>query len=104
MAFRTEPSPNRIIRSRHDSYLQEFRSEQGIPVMNQISLADQEAFRNVTEVPSHLAHAEPIAIPRDSGDLNPTTRQVPLFTVSWTKPILTLRLRRTESPRRVGYR
>src|SRR6516165_8438611 len=28
--------------------LQEFRSEQRIPVMNQISLTDQEAFRSVT--------------------------------------------------------
>src|SRR5215831_8502243 len=77
MAFRTEPSPNRIIRSRHDSLmvltkrsawalrlgdrgqlhrlhaaalqdLQKFSGEQGIPVMNQISLTDQEALRSVT--------------------------------------------------------
>src|SRR5215472_8923953 len=44
--------------------------------MDQISLTDQEAFRRVTEVPSDLAHPEPIAIPRDFGDLSPTTRQV----------------------------
>src|SRR5215471_10058017 len=56
--------------------LQEFRREQGIPVMNQISLTDQEAFRSVTEVASDLAHPEPLAIPGDSGDLNPPTRQV----------------------------
>ena len=56
--------------------LQEFRSEQGISIMNQISLTDQQAFRSVTEVASDLAHPEPIAIPRDPGDLNPTTRQV----------------------------
>src|SRR6516162_6008802 len=56
--------------------LQEFSGEQRIPVMNQISLTDQKAFRSVTEVPSDLAHPEPLSIPRDSGDLNPTTRQV----------------------------
>src|SRR6516162_5027653 len=56
--------------------LQEFSGEQRIPVMNQISLTDQKAFRSVTEVPSDLAHPEPLAIPRDCGDLNPTTRQV----------------------------
>src|SRR5215470_15234052 len=44
--------------------------------MDQISLTDQKAFRSVTEVPSDLAHPEPLAIPRDSSDLNPTTRQV----------------------------
>src|SRR5215472_913227 len=56
--------------------LQEFHSEQGIPVMNQISLADQEAFGSIAEIACHLAHPESIAIPCDSGDLNPTTRQV----------------------------
>src|SRR5215831_1115624 len=56
--------------------LQEFRSEQGIPVMDQISLTDQEAFRSIAEIACHLAHPEPIGIPRDSGELNPTARQV----------------------------
>src|SRR6516225_5118096 len=45
-------------------YLQEFRSEQGIPVMKQISLTDQEAFPSVPEVPSDLTHPEPIRLPR----------------------------------------
>src|SRR5215831_12444788 len=35
--------------------LQEFRSEQGIPVMNQISLTDQEAFGSIAEIACHLA-------------------------------------------------
>src|SRR5215469_703190 len=56
--------------------LQEFRSEQGIPVMNQISLTDQEAFRSVTEVPSDLTHPKAIRLPRHSRDLDPPTRQV----------------------------
>src|SRR6516165_2322059 len=56
--------------------LQEFRSEQRIPVMNQISLTDQEAFRSVTEVPSDLAHPEPIRLPGHSGDLHFPTRQI----------------------------
>src|SRR5262249_29898368 len=56
--------------------LQEFRSEQGIPVMDQISLTDQKAFRRVTEVPSDLTHPKAIRLPRHSGDLDPPTRQV----------------------------
>src|SRR6516225_7376985 len=56
--------------------LQEFRGEQGIPVMNQISLTDQKGFRSVTEVPSDLTHPKPIRLPRHSGDLDPPTRQV----------------------------
>src|SRR6516164_2796126 len=56
--------------------LQEFRSEQGIPVMNQISLTDLEAFRSVTEVTSDLTHPKAIRLPRHSGDLDPPTRQV----------------------------
>src|SRR6516225_8679633 len=56
--------------------LQEFRSEQRIPVMNQISLTDQEAFLSVTEVPGHLTHPQPVRLPGDSPDLHPSTRQV----------------------------
>jgi len=44
----------------HD--LQEFRREERIPIMHQISLADQEAFRPIAEVGCYLAHPMPIGI------------------------------------------
>ena len=48
----------------------------GIPVMDQVSFADQEAFGSVSEIACHLAHPEPVRLPGHSGDLHPPTRQV----------------------------
>ena len=56
--------------------LQEFRTEQGVPVMDQVSLANQEAFRSIAEVASNLAHPKAIRFPGHSGDRDPPTREV----------------------------
>src|SRR6516165_11907972 len=56
--------------------LQEFRSEQRVAVMDQVSLPGQKAFLRVTEVPGHLADPQPVRLPGDSTDLHPPTRQV----------------------------
>src|SRR5215831_17249520 len=49
---------------------QEFSGEQGIPVVDQVSLPGQKAFRSVTEVPSDLTHPKAIRLPRHSSDLH----------------------------------
>src|SRR6516162_11441999 len=51
--------------------LQEFRSEQRVAVMDQVSLPGQKAFLRVTEVPSDLTHPKAIRLPSHSGDLHP---------------------------------
>ena len=56
--------------------LQEFSGEQGIPVVDQVALPGQKAFRSVTEVASDLTHPKAIGLPGHSGDLDPPTRQV----------------------------
>src|SRR5215469_10737457 len=54
--------------------LQEFRREQRVAVMDQVSLPGQEAFGSVTEVPSDLAHPKSIRLTGDSAISNPPTR------------------------------
>src|ERR1051326_1608677 len=106
MALRNEPSPNRINRSRQDSLivrtnrsawafkfgerwrqlnrshsgalqdLNEFRSEQGIAVMDKVSLPGQEAFRSTAEIACDLTHPKAVRLPRHSGDLDSPTRQI----------------------------
>src|SRR5580700_2751200 len=56
--------------------LQEFRPEQGVPVMDQVSLAHQEAFRSIAEIASNLAHPKAIRFRGHSGDRDPPTREV----------------------------
>jgi len=56
--------------------LQEFRSEQGIPIMDQVAFADQEAFRRVAEIACHLTHPEPVGLPGESANLHAPTCQV----------------------------
>src|SRR6516162_4992901 len=56
--------------------LQEFSGEQRIPVVDQVSLPGQKAFRSVTEVASDLPYPNAIGLPGHSGDLDPPTRQV----------------------------
>src|SRR5947208_10004352 len=105
MAFRKEPSPNRIIRSKHPSLMVltkrsawAFRfgerggnftdctplvprvsinsaANNGFPVVDHVSFADQEAFSSITEVACDLAHPESIRLPRQSGNLHPSARQ-----------------------------
>ena len=67
---------NRVLREQLGGKRLPFNDDQGSRSWIKISLTDQEAFRGVTEVASDLAHPEPIAIPGDSGDLNPSTRQI----------------------------
>src|SRR5215831_18757275 len=106
MAFRTEPSPNRIIRSRHDSLMVLTKrsawalrlGERGgsftdcTPLASKISRnsavnrGSRSWIKNLLPIrkPSaaslrlrdHRAHPKPSGIPRDAGDLNPPTRQV----------------------------
>ncbi len=53
---------------------QKLCGEQRVEIVDQVSLPEQEAFRSIAEIPCHLAHPKPIALARDSGDLNPSTR------------------------------
>src|SRR5579859_2086516 len=105
MVLRNEPSPNRIIRSKHDSLMVRtkrsawaFRfGERGgsftgcTPVVASVSrnsavnngsrtwirylFPDQEAFGSVSEIACQ-AHPESIGLPGQSGDLHPSARQV----------------------------
>src|SRR6516162_9148443 len=56
--------------------LLELYCEQRVPIMDQVSLPDQEAFRRITEVACDLTHPKAVRLPRHSGDLHPSTRQV----------------------------
>lgn len=50
---------------------QELCRKQRIPVADQVLLADQGAFRRVSEVGCHLTHPQPIRLPRQSCALHP---------------------------------
>jgi hypothetical protein len=56
--------------------LQELCHDQRNPVMNQISFADQEAFRGIREVACYLAYSEHAPLSHQSPDLHPSARQV----------------------------
>ena len=55
--------------------LGEFRGEQRIPIVDQVSLPTQEAFARIAQISHHLAHPKPIRLPRHSSDLHFPTRQ-----------------------------
>jgi hypothetical protein len=56
--------------------LLELYCEQRVPIMDQVSLPDQEAFRRMTEVACELTHPKAVGLPRHSRILHPSTRQV----------------------------
>src|SRR5215469_14285740 len=50
--------------------LRKLFGEQRVPIVNQVALPDQEAFRGMAKVVSNLTRPKVIRLPRHSGDFN----------------------------------
>ena len=50
--------------------------EEGIPIVDQVAFARQEAIAGIRHVATHLAHPGGVRLRRDVGDLDPARRQL----------------------------